>query len=245
MATVILDTIEGSSMSVTPAGYVITRGCLISGVTGNANERVYNALADAGIPAIGAAHPVAALSAYKAARKNILSADESNSIFRIAVEYELPTKTFTIDGDPIWSNAVATEAKQKNSDINGDPLVVTYDGKPQTGTAEVMQPGVVLKAERLESANPLSIAVDYVGFVNSDTFQGFLPGFLLCTRIEGSGNDEAGWKVTYEFQYNIDQWLSTIVYEDENGVVPADITVSDGIEVYDMYDEIAFSGLGL
>lgn len=247
MATVIEDTIEASSISVSRDGYSIIRTFKIYGVTGVANIRQYNAIKDAGLPAIGSTHPATGLTAYTAVRKSCAPVDQSNGIFAITVEYALINESLVPDDTaaPVESVGASVSEQATNIDINGDPLVVTYDGKPQTGTINVMKPNFVLGFDRLETGSPVALAAAYVGFVNSDTFKGFPANTLLCTRIEGSGNDTTGWNVHYEFQYNAQFWLSTVVYQDENGIVPSDVTVGDGIEVFDVYDSVAFSGLNL
>lgn len=248
MATTVADYIQGNDISLDKDGFKITRAFLVSGVTGDADERMYNAITDAGIPDRGDAHPGASLGSYVAYNIRCQLKDEkANGIFLVFVDYGLINQNVVPDDDqtPVESVGSSVSDQETNLDVNGDPLVVEYNGDEQTGTVSIQYPNTILQYSRLETGSPLSKSLAYAGTINDATFKGCAAGTVLCTRIDGNGNSVTGYSVTYEFQYKPGGWTSTVAYQDANGKVPPDVAPGNGLETYDMYHEANFSLLSL
>lgn len=124
-----------------------------------------------------------------------------------------------------WGFVTANEPIDR--DINGEPITnsagQSFD-PPITRDVD----DLVLKITRNKAAYDPIVASDYKGSVNSDTFWGFTPGLVKCTRFNARSARQADlwyWIVTYEFQMRKDGWKRRILDE---GYAEKTGTDSDG-----------------
>jgi hypothetical protein len=100
---------------------------------------------------------------------------------------------------------------------------------------------------RREGFSPAFKSRNFVGRTNSGTWGGDPPGSWLCTRIEGVSDDGGQtFNVTYEFQYNIDTWLATVVFIDpDTGRPPENLIEGEGLKQVQVYPRVDFNLLNL
>jgi len=86
------------------------------------------------------------------------------------------------------------------STTNADNKAVTYPR--QTRSVPVLVPQVTRRYTRIETADPQSLAMAYVGRVNSYRWNNGEATTWLCTGINGETDDDGlTWTVSYDFQY--------------------------------------------
>jgi len=267
---VIADIIEGSTIQDT-GGYSATRVFLVTGVTGAASAKLYNALNASGIPQIDEVHP--SMSTIRCSSRNAEAASsDDNTTFRVTCQYTTPTYRSGGVDDPaqISIGSVAqdgqTTADKDGVDIILGPFDYTIGTPPQTKEA-VKQTGLVSKMfpmpsvsfqRRLTSMDQLvGEAVAYVGKVNSAIFYlnktGTVAvgiGSALCTRISGNSSDGGTtFDVTYDFQISQSSkgWKANVVYvNQETGLPHPDATEANGgKKEIDIYEEADFNDLDL
>lgn len=266
MSTVVEDTIDGSTISVDKdEGYQATRAFIVYDVAGSASARLYNAMEDAGVPSLYAAHPaVASICCYS---KSASPVNSDSTQFRVVCNYKAFTfgysggatqeKCQIAIGSSVQS-VQTTKDKDDNEILLGNSPSVTItevdpDGnsitrtlKPQTGLVDVQVPQTTMRFSRKETQDTLVKSQAYVGKLNDDTFFGGAAGTVLCTRIESSSTDGGvNFDVAYEFQYRPDGWKADVVYIDPETSLPLKgANATDGTKKsVDIYEEADFDAL--
>ncbi len=250
-ATIVKDTIENQECSLDSNGFKATRRLILSGVTGNSDARVYNAIQDTGLAAIGVgrglAHPtLTALFCYEIKGK-ALDTDK----VELSCSYAPFVSTILANNtqQPKLTISSFIQTSDTNEDVNGDVMVVTHTGDDdQVATVSIDTCLTNLSFVRLETAAPIALQ-SYVDTLNSAgvAWRGvtFAAKTLKITSINGTPQDDSGnYTTTYNILYNPNGWQATVVYT-LDGVVPGDVTAGDGIETYDIYPTSAFSALNL
>jgi hypothetical protein len=253
MSASIADTIEGATLRQEDDGKIsLTRTFIVTGLSGTASQRLYEALSVTGIPAYRAAHPT--VSGLVCASREAVAIDHEQA--RVVCTY----KTLTIQlatpsdtGDCQMTVGGSVQSQDTNLDYAGDVIKVYYnttaDGTPVT--VSVMKPQCSVRYSRLEPAAPYAKSMQYQGKTNSDTFLGEAAGTWLCTRLEGTSTDGGeSFQVEYEFQFNPNGWDATVIWTDpETGNPPYDVDDAvnhpHAMKTVQMYTQIAFSGLNL
>lgn len=245
-------------------GFEATVGFKVLGLEGNAEERMFNALQQEGIPQRGDPHP--GIPDIRAFNFTVNVDSGSPNDFIIVVSYKrLEGK----DGPPDESQLpqislihnlerVITNFSRENVDQAtnlGDQIVVmseitetdpgevprTYIDK-QTVDVSFMRPQISVVFKRREELAPTQKALQFLGKVNSVNFLGDGPRFWLCTDLSAESSDGgASFNVTYAFQRNPATWDITVIYVDADGRPLADPQESEGeiirdIKIYDAED---------
>ena len=258
MATVQWDIIDGT-LTDSAEGLRLTRRAKVSGVTGDADQRLLNARLALAVNT-GTPHPSIAGLYVIDMQVNPIGA----GIFDATVNYG-PSITSLIPDEnqpPQISVGSSVQSQETNLDINGDVMRLDFtindvdaDGNPVkrkeefTGTVSIQVPQTVMRFTRRENLAPYVKSLTFTGKVNSNTFLGMPPITWLCTRIEGdSGDGGQTYTVNYEFQHNPATWDATIVAKDPSTAAPPraeDVIAGEYIKTYAMYEAIDFGGLNL
>lgn len=254
--------IKGETLSEDADGFRSVVVYQVTGLSGNANARLYNALLADGVPQFGEPHPVIGGIRVSDRQAKPVSGSSTTGV-EITITYEAlkPESQPPDDTQPAQvSVGSSLESTVTQLDISGNQILVSHtfveddeDGNVQTrtrtqgGEVEYQVPSMVLRFTRRESAAPDGKANAYVGKVNSDIFGGQPAHGWLCTRIEGTSDDGGQtYTVTYEFQRNKESWLATVVYIDpETGRPPPGLVAGQGIKQVQVYEAVPFSGLNL
>ncbi len=242
-------------------GFSETRVFDVLNISGAVSSRMYNALNANGIPARGSSHPI--VPGIKVTKRSAAPLDIANGA-RVSVFYSKPSAEVT-DQDPgsdpgTIEVGASAQSVSTTLDVDNNQLLVSHtitetdvSGAQQEKTdvqgveVNVQVPQVILTRTRVESSPPTRKAREYVGKVNKHSIWGFGKRRLLCTRIQGTSNDQGvTYAVTYEFQSSTTIWDPVITYIDkETGRPPTDLVFGVGIKNVQVYPEADFSGIGI
>jgi hypothetical protein len=187
-----------------------------------------------GIPKRGEAHPgIAGVYADTVEAKAL---PESTDAFLVTVNYVSPSKN---NGAPSskWTLTTGAVVQQTQTnylgvlDKQGNKIVlpripyVWQEGdnpnKPAgkrdfgIGTLEIYVPILSWRMTRVEKANPMGKSKIYTGKINAQRWQGEAPHTWLCSRIEGTTNDQGlTYQVNYEFMFREGTWDADLAFVD-------------------------------
>ena len=101
-------------------------------------------------------------------------------------------------------------------------VVSAYPGYPnlviQGGEVTIPFPQSNFNLEGvLTVRNPWSIAQKFIAAINGVTWMGYAPGYWICSEVQWECLDTETllYKFLFEFQYNVDTWNPTVVFEDQ------------------------------
>lgn len=258
MATVEFDKMNGSNATLAATGWEAERIAFVYGVTGDGDEKLYNAVTDPAMPSIGDEHP--------AIQGCLLSRIKPEAIDTTTVKCTLEYRT--VNGNWIPSTETPTQIevgaglaqKETNKDINGNDLVVSYtytepqrarwgiqetEAVNQGGRISVLRPEVTLSVVKKLAYSPESQAISYVGKTNISSWRGYPANTWLCTNITGRSSDGGvTYDATYSFQYRASGWDETYVFILPDGN-PPDVTDANSSKTSSFYSRINFGELGL
>jgi len=252
--TVKIDIKKNSRITYGKDGYRAERIAIISGVTGDADELLYNALNDASMPAYGDAHPAIAEITLQSISVNPLGGGNYQAIMLYYQDDGTGQSTSTIRA------SASTASDETQSDINGDPLFFTITAstyasrttQSQLFTAQVERPRHRLSFEYIGSAYPAAEINKYLGRVNDAPWNGFASKTLLCSSIDATSEGD-NYNITFSFDHAPATWqyvgaLTGRDYQIPATAHPTDPT--DGVDLYDLakrfdvYETADFSALG-
>lgn len=226
MSTVNLDIVDGNTASLGPDGWEIYRVAIVSGLTGTASKRMYDAWAHADIPPRETAHPEIDglwLDAYQ-------FDSVSNDTVKIRLVYR---EKYPVSQESVTETGASLVQQQANTDAAGNLLTVSWldassTVQSQSGTVSLMVPQSTLLYTKREDEDPGDNAEDYVGRVNAGGWTlkpQAPPRTWLCTGITGRSQDGGNWyDVRYTWQKASDaKWDTKVVFRDDDGQVPDDI----------------------
>lgn len=250
MSTVVADYIPGSQGSWDIHGPQVTRAFLVSGVSGDANARLKNAIMDAGVPAVGDVHP--AWSGMYCYSKSATPCKDDPAAFVVTAVYHGATYQLW----PSYSGAArmvigsSVQNFQTTQDASGNQMWVqpspAYSGQAaQLVVLSVQKPMYSIAYERLEPGDPSSKSQTYTGAVNSDVWKGGSVGTWMCTRLEGTTVDGVNYTVSYQFSYNPQSWTAVGAWRDSDGNVPPDAVDGAGLAGFQPYPTAAFAALNI
>lgn len=169
---------------------------------------------------------------------------EDSKIARVTANY---TTLGLEDGNYIFRCTSSLSEDITNSDANGNLVTVSYTypypyptnpslaGLTVTQSPEmpVQLPQIVLTATGIDPVSkPVAVVADWVGYINSDSWQGFPAGCWLCTAVPFEAHDldasPPTYKFTFEFQLNKKGWNQLVQFRDENGDIPSNLTYGVG-----------------
>jgi len=251
---------RGGVEETSDGGMNITRAFLVEGVDGNAAGRHVAALSASGIPQLYEVHPYSTgmfclsrsvqpvkdspmkfivICAYKAippdqAQPQYAQISVGGSVQQEETNKDKDGKVIII---PAW--------KENDNRVNGNPLR-NFD--PQPGTVNKQSPSITLSFRRKETKNPIQLAYDNVGYINSVDFYGFPKETVLCTSIRGESQDGgSNYDVSYEFASNLNTWKAAVVHMDQATNLPNFLATeaNGGIKKFDIYKTKDFNALNL
>lgn len=267
--SLIVDTMDETTVKRDESGWYATRTALMIGLTGNPSAIVYNALTDALLTtnnyAFGYVHPT--MTALYCASCTGVAADRDK--VKITSEYRPFQSLFIASATQtgILNIGASVQTVTTNRDINGAVMSVTgpSGSSPSSivGTVNVDSPTIVLQFARKEPGPPSETVLSMVNTVGqyAATIGGRLyPAYTLkLNRIQadvqdnGSGTNE--YKITYEFLYRplvalgtyagSSGWKTYVVYQDSTGTVPGTATEAANTAAYWNYAFADFSTLYL
>jgi hypothetical protein len=253
-----VDLVEGNQATETAQGRELVRVIQLSGITGNPEARIVNALEHPAVPPVGEPHPADPTLRVFSARAQA----DGASTAKVFVTYKRPNaiqKEPDDNGPVIMQVGSTTRTEDTNLDALGlNPLELSFtypDDHPTKGgrtekVSPLLQkqvPQSVLNLQRHESENPLQKSLVFVGKVNSETFFFGSPRKWLCTRIEGrSDNGGQSYDVTYTFLFNPERWdVRTVFIDPDTGFPPDGVRIGAGIETFEIYRQANFNDLNL
>lgn len=221
-----------------------TRTFLVSGLTSSTAVGLWvEAMAASGIPQYMDALPGNPNIICKSVDCQVLSL-ENNRKARVTANY---TTLGLEDGNYVFRCTSSLSEDITNSDANGNLVTVSYtypDPYPtnpslagltvtQSPEMPVQLPQIVLTATGIDPVSkPVAVVADWVGYINSDSWQGFPPGCWLCTAVPFEAHDldasPPTYKFTFEFQLNKKGWNQLVQFRDENGDIPSNLTYGVG-----------------
>jgi len=266
------DIIDGSDLIQSDTVITKIRIAIVTGVTGTAAEREYDALTTGGVPALGDALGASVpLSNCKVVRRSAGPVAGQPKTIHIRLEYSTETTAITDPSDalvPTYRSGSVVEAFQTNRDIDGVPFSLTHNGKTKGAEATVFRPSQTETMTRIENGiDPSALQDAYVGKVNStgwiyktkqwvqaDPGSGLYAVVTvtgdtkqwLCTGIECESTDGgSNWIVSYSFARRREGWNPQILFRDADGEPADGLVDGTGAKRPDSYLTADFNELAL
>lgn len=248
---VIIDIIDGATLTEDANGIVTTRIAIVTGLTGTPSRKLFDATSVGGIPPLLSFHP--SIPLIQLVKKTVSAIPSNAEKAEVFLEYKLvPPEEQEPDETqpPVITIGSTTQTVNANRFIEFDGqqnlMIVEYKRKPdsnsteevlpekQTGEVQKQIPATFFRLTRKEESPPLRKSKDFVGRVQVDSILNDPARAWLCTRIEGVSID-AGvtYIVDYEFQRAISEnvfgepisgWDATVTWIDpDTGFPPPDI----------------------
>lgn len=248
-----IDIVDGNAGTLTGEGWEFIRIATVSGVTGDGDLRLYNAVIALGL-SIGAAHP----AVPNCVLATINADAKATDVVSVRLTYRTPQGS--LETNPIEPEDVLIRVggrltdREENKDVNGDLLEVEYldaagETRLQSGTVTVLRPEHTLRFDVVVAGEDLPghISKTFLGKINSAGWwhdpETAAAGKWLCTDASAESRDGgATYQMAFEFQYREQGWDHTVAYQDpETGRIPADVVDGDGVRDYTMYESIDFN----
>jgi hypothetical protein len=264
---VLTDLVQGNQAVFTSQGYELTRLAIVSGLTSVGHKQLLDAVGAVGINYLDP-HPDRASCSLREIRLESLAAGvcKLQYIYRdwvlgsekIYDQFEVDATCSQVetikdkDGNYLrLSYEYPSTYLRDPGDPDCKPLGKTVDNTLLLGVQK-FSPQKIIRIRRRENGSPEGKADTFLGKINSDTWRGYAPRTVLCTRLSGRLVAGTGtYDVDYEFQIRPETWDETLAYIDKNfGTPPADIDTNPGdgtnptMRVAAIYSEVAYSGLG-
>ena len=263
---------DEGSLRVTENGHEIIELYMVTEVRGNADRRFLDALDASGIPSYGQVH--AGIPTISVTQLEVLPQRGDNTKFLVRVTYAQRDNGFGEAngekyGPTVWTGGSRTEIEETHLDVNGEPMIVQYRGRPQvdklhavTGEVtplpysvgffryafahreEVERSLFTITGTRYERDNPERVSAEVQGTINQATWRGYPPETMLLREINFEGDAGAGWSVSYLFAYKPTGWRvvrSLLLGTSLGPQTPYDATLGNGIEEFDIYKQIPFA----
>ena len=254
MATVKWDILKGSNGERDWQGWrILERIAIVSGMVSEGwVNKVNEALGAAGVVIGESVHPNATYCYLSKVRPILLSTGDVK-LSLVYERYEAGEKEETVGASLV--------SGETNVDKNGDEISLEYvypigyikdsSTTALTHTVTATQGKLVSKLVPQASvsitkntSNPLDDARNFVGKVNSSSWNGGGAKEWLCTSIWGKRVKAFQYRTTYSAQYNPDGWGTDVVFMRDNGTPPP-TTDSDSKKTIDVYQEANFGNLGI
>ena len=238
-------------------GNRIDRVAIVTGVTGNADQKLINALNDAQMPSIGDAHPQDSTITLRDIQGEVIDTET----VRVVLSYYQELGTATGEANATVRAWGASAPDQTDVDINGNRLhFYTLVGVNGTGiitnsrafTAEVERPRLTLDFEYTSTAFPIDNIKTYYGKVNSIPWNGYKAKSMLCSNINAT-QEGSGYRVTMSFSENADTWQFHAAIKEPNMNLPASDNATnpdplvdkfDAAKKFEVYESVDFTPLG-
>lgn len=249
MSTIIDLNTKQSTITEDADGFRVERYAIVSGVTGDADQKLKNALADAGLPDIGDAHPEISAITLQSKRGTVIDA----STVQVQLSYFFKEGTETGSSNATSSANATTAIEATKFDKDGNQLVTQYIASGVTVsrdsfTAEVERPRITFEFEYRSATFPKTDINSYLGKINSAIWNGYAVETILCTAVNVQQN-ESDYTVRFSFAYNVDTWVfnarTTYQPTADHGTNPdSELDKTNGTRPFDVYDTVSFAALG-
>ena len=246
-----LDIKENARISRDKNGYRVDRIAIVTGVTGTASQRLYNAINDIGLPNYGDVHPD-------------IAGIYLNDITADVIDPETVRVTMSYYNDPSDAEggetsvrvSAGTTIEEVTTDILGAAMETEYTVTEEifnwttvkpTFTADVEIPRLTFDFETTSATLPKTSMDTYHGKINSAIWNGYAIGTILCAavNIDQQGDE---FKIRYSFIYNADTWKFLAKVPDAPGNIASttdlDLDILTGIKEFDVYESVDFTPLG-
>ncbi len=254
--------LEGYTLTNSKDGYTGGYKALISNLSGDVHQRLYDAENHPDLPVLFSAHPVVP-GMYLKSRKAVFEKGD-NLTADVTLQYGQLE-----EGEDEDENAATfatleiiggTITKESSLDKDGNDIIVSIDverpelggGLPvidtfeQYGVYQREVPQVIIKATRREKVSAAAIAREYNGTINSAPIGGWAAGTFLASVTARAVKSGEEYDMAYEFRYEQDGWDPTVFYRDPATNAPAENLVEGkGIKTPEVYERKDFNQLNL
>lgn len=231
-------------------GYRAERVAIVTGITGNADALLFNAMNDAALPDIGDSHPEISGITLQSMKSEPLGGGN----YRIIMSY------FSDIGSNVGSEnarfvATATTSNEEvYRDINDNIMQTEYSVGgaivSQYFTAEIERPRLSWQFTYTATDFPQYELDNYLGAINSVPWLGYAAETIMCSDIRVS-DDGLNFRVVFSFQHNAEGWQfkAQVAYHfntiNAHPTRPdADLDLDTGTKVYPIYALADFTPLG-
>lgn len=206
MTTIIDINTKQSQISEDAEGFRIERYAIVHGVTGDADQKLKNALADAGLPSIGDTHPEISGITLQSKRATVI--DTSTVQVQLSYYFDAGSQEGASNADLNSSGGtVIEEVKSAIDDEDTMQARYNFGGGLYTEyfTAERESPRQSFTMSWQADDYPRAEIDYYTGRVNDDNWNGYAPGTALCTGISARSQGD-GYEITAGFSIEPDGW---------------------------------------
>jgi hypothetical protein len=245
-----IDIKKSSRLKLDKNGYRAERIAVVTGVTGDPDEILFNAVNDGALPNIGDVHPV--ISAITL--QNIQSEPLGGGQYRIVMSYFSDLGSESGSSNARFTANASTSSEETSRDINGVLMQTEYSVGgafvSQYFVAELERPRMVFDFTYTAPNFPQSEIDNYVGFMNSVPWLGYAVNTILCSNIFVEDEGE-NFRVRFSFQYNSETWLFKAQTAYHFNVISAhpvrpdaDLDLNTGTKEYAVFPSVDFTPLG-
>ena len=232
------DLVDYNEVKFGPDGFEASRGFQITGLSGNPDQRAFEAISLPGLPLIGEVHPT--INSIEAFEVSFETQGAETGVVVVRYKAVNPTDQSESSADetqsPIISIGSTVQEARTNLDANGKRMVLNHtrrrivkktdgttepkDEKMETVPVEASKqvPHTTITFTRKERSSPFGKSEIFVGTINSRTFFGLPRHMWLCTGIDGNSDDGGrSYLVTYNFQRaeKLNTWDPIFTYTDK------------------------------
>lgn len=226
VAVVELD-VEGSRLVNAWAAGETTylRMAIVTGLTPALPLALYEEIIGA-LPALGSILAAGFFSPMTLRSQNIvdIQADPTAPWARVELMYAIDDPSITSNppndnGPGVTTGGASVVPFSSNFDPTGSAIETEYHTASgailkQRHVFEALRPQSTPEHTRREVSSPTQRSKDYVGYLNSDLWNGFAVETVLCTSIQGHRESGATTYVnTYRFEFR-ETWEQTYIHED-------------------------------
>lgn len=213
------------------------------------------AAAVSGVPDPGDAHPSPALSSLEVTRRDFRM--RGPTIVEILVTYSDPDGDLQVEPPPgetyVTSGGSSLEQSEEITDINGNPVEVSFGTETQRGRIPILRPRSQVRLELLGNSDaPGAIGRFWTGAVNAGSFPGIEvaapPATWLVESVDfqyvDSDDATPRWRFSWIFRNNPDGFDPFVFFVDpDTGRPPPGLVVGTGIKRPQAYPRLDFTTL--
>lgn len=247
-----IDIKAGSTWRRDKNGDRATRVAIISGVTGNIDTLLKNALDDASMPNYGDAHPADSTITLQ----NITVTPLGGGRYRAAMEYFKDPSSASGSSNATANVSATTVNEVATSDKNGAAMeseytvtnsIYSWSVINPTFEADIEVPRITIDFEYVTSTYPLAEINQYLGRINSADWNGYAPRKILCSAIQVNQNGNE-YRVRFSFTHEDDTFDFIAKVPDAPGNIVSstdtDLDINTGLKSFDVYETVDFTPLG-
>ena len=258
-----LDITNGARLSHDKNGYRAERIAHISGVIGDVDALLYQALTDPEMPVYGDPHPSIPEITLRSI-SNLRSVGGGRYQATLSYYDEKGSESGSANATMRVSSATAPE--QFDHDVNGNRLQARFQAffedntatsstvqyKSRLWTAEVEIPRKTYDFEYTTDSYPRGEVDHYEGTINALNWNGYAPGTILCSSVNISEEADR-WRVRFSFAHNAEEWHFVGAIKKDDMIFPLnphptepdpDVDLSTGLKVFQLYPSVDFNPLG-